>query len=223
MGETFARFRLSREGGLPSTGLALSGEVEDYAVDITSLVPWQNGDLPLDVNNDGIIAPLDALLVINELNMRRASDSVSGLLMNPPVAPNDPDSLGYVDVDGNGFATPRDALLVINELNQSAPATAAVAAEAEPDEAGVLLLDSGSDQSTVLIGASLLTSDPSLSADAVDRAIESRSETAQQRVQMLELGEAEQIFGDDAADMADLLGDIVAGTLLGDDDDEDLI
>ena len=47
MGETFARFRLSREGGLPSTGLALSGEVEDYAVDITSLVPWQNGDLPL--------------------------------------------------------------------------------------------------------------------------------------------------------------------------------
>ena len=223
MGETFARFRLSREGGLPSTGLALSGEVEDYAVDITSLVPWQNGDLPLDVNNDGIIAPLDALLVINELNMRRASDSVSGLLMNPPVAPNDPDSLGYVDVDGNGFATPRDALLVINELNQSAPATAAVAAEAEPDEAGVLLLDSGSDQSTVLIGASLLTSDPSLSADAVDRAIESRSETAQQRVQMLELGEAEQIFGDDAADMDDLLGDIVAGTLLGDDDDEDLI
>ena len=40
---------------------------------------------------------------------------------------------------------------------------------------------------------------------------------------MLELGEAEQIFGDDAADMDDLLSDIAAGTLLGDDDDEDLI
>ncbi len=29
---------------------------------------WQNPARPLDVNNNGIIAPLDALLLINKLN-----------------------------------------------------------------------------------------------------------------------------------------------------------
>ncbi|MDW8309841.1 MAG: GEVED domain-containing protein, partial [Verrucomicrobiales bacterium] len=34
-GRTFARFRLSRTGGVGPTGLVISGEVEDYAVEIT--------------------------------------------------------------------------------------------------------------------------------------------------------------------------------------------
>ncbi|MBX3418456.1 MAG: carboxypeptidase regulatory-like domain-containing protein [Pirellulaceae bacterium] len=35
-GETFARFRISSTGNLPSTGLASDGEVEDYLVDVSS-------------------------------------------------------------------------------------------------------------------------------------------------------------------------------------------
>lgn len=60
-----------------------------------------NQDDPLDVNDDGEISPLDALLLVNYLN--------------------DPGGVGggelYLDVNGDGQATPLDALLVINGVN----------------------------------------------------------------------------------------------------------
>ena len=37
-GQTFARFRLSTTGGLTPEGLAVDGEVEDYALDRKSVV-----------------------------------------------------------------------------------------------------------------------------------------------------------------------------------------
>lgn len=45
LGETFARFRLSREGGLEPDGLARDGEVEDYQVTI-GLTALDYGDAP---------------------------------------------------------------------------------------------------------------------------------------------------------------------------------
>ncbi len=69
--------------------------------------------------------PLDALLVINELNNRQVSDPVTGLLPNPPVPPHVPETVGYFDVDGDNYVSPRDALLIINELNRSSVAAAA--------------------------------------------------------------------------------------------------
>jgi hypothetical protein len=59
-----------------------------------------------DVNADGFITPIDALLVINFLNSQ-GSRSVVGLPAPPP----------YRDVSGDNFISPIDALLVINYLN----------------------------------------------------------------------------------------------------------
>ena len=53
-GVTYARFRLSRDGGLGPTGFAPNGEVEDYRIDVVSESPWHNANEPLDVDHDGI-------------------------------------------------------------------------------------------------------------------------------------------------------------------------
>ncbi|QDV25553.1 FG-GAP-like repeat-containing protein [Aureliella helgolandensis] len=62
---------------------------------------------PFDVNGDGSISPVDALLVINELN-RGASSGASAVGL----------SAAYqVDTSGDGVLSPVDALNVINHLN----------------------------------------------------------------------------------------------------------
>jgi hypothetical protein len=71
-------------------------------------IPWQNSRNPLDVNNDGVVAPIDALIVINYLNLIQGS----GQLPAPPAAPPP-----FYDTSGDNVAAPQDALLVINFLN----------------------------------------------------------------------------------------------------------
>jgi len=68
----------------------------------------QNPKNRLDVNNDGIVSPMDALLVINYLN---DSPRVELSLTAPVI---------YLDVDGDGSIFPMDVLLVINYLNEQA-------------------------------------------------------------------------------------------------------
>jgi hypothetical protein len=68
--------------------------------------PPSNPLNPFDVSADGLITPLDAIMVINLLNS-------SGPIKDPLA----PSSLGYVDVDADGTVTPTDAILVINQLN----------------------------------------------------------------------------------------------------------
>lgn len=70
--------------------------------------PHQNPVMNLDVNADGFVTPIDALLIVNFLNTT-GSTSVEGLPSPPP----------YRDVNGDNSITPIDALIVINELNQS--------------------------------------------------------------------------------------------------------
>lgn len=72
---------------------------------------------PLNVSGDSqeAVSPLDALLVINELNSRRytnPSDAKLPVYSTPPAA-----RLPYLDVSCDGAVTPFDALLVINSLN----------------------------------------------------------------------------------------------------------
>lgn len=83
----------------------------EYAV--TSL-DWHNAERPYDVNNDGSVIPLDALLVINELNGIGLGLNVGRL----PVTTEGFQPPPFVDVNGDGFFGPLDALLVINELNR---------------------------------------------------------------------------------------------------------
>lgn len=68
-----------------------------------------NPTLPLDSNGDGAVTSVDALLIINQLNLYG-----SGQAPAPPVSVG-----GMLDTNNDGFITSLDALLVINQLNQS--------------------------------------------------------------------------------------------------------
>jgi len=73
-------------------------------------VEWRNPDNPLDVNGDGIVTPMDALLGINYLNTYG-----SGRL---PAIPTPPfGAPPFLDVTGDRMIVPLDVLLVINFLN----------------------------------------------------------------------------------------------------------
>ncbi len=106
-GASYARFRFSSNGGLAPTGYATDGEVEDYAVTLVGNT-WHNSALPEDVNGDHSVTPIDALLIINDLN-RNGSRWLGGTT-RPATSP-------YLDVDNNTYVTALDALIVINYLN----------------------------------------------------------------------------------------------------------
>ena len=75
--------------------------VENLRLVETDATPTHhNVVLPADVDGDGVVAPMDALLVIGELG--------KGLSEIPLDL--------FVDVDGNGVLSPLDALFVINQL-----------------------------------------------------------------------------------------------------------
>jgi hypothetical protein len=71
--------------------------------------PWRNPIWNLDVDNDGQLAPIDALLVVNRLN------AIGSGPLAPP-GPSEPIPAFY-DVSGDNVLSPLDALLVINGLN----------------------------------------------------------------------------------------------------------
>ena len=119
-GQSSATFRISsvNDTAVDGTqsiqiGVVASGYLSDEAtLDITDddrLYPWNNPRNPLDVNDNGVVTALDALLVINALNTRIQLSST---------LPDPFDPVQYLDVDPNGLVTPLDALLVINELNR---------------------------------------------------------------------------------------------------------
>jgi VCBS repeat-containing protein len=64
---------------------------------------------PYDVNGDGNVTPLDALVLINHINQHGSGPLLPGTR-----------GLSYLDVLGDGNAAPQDVLLVINQLNRMA-------------------------------------------------------------------------------------------------------
>ena len=88
-----------------------------------------NGRSPADVNDDGDVAPLDALLVIRDLNAFGAR----------PLTPRQPGDL-YLDVVQDDLITPLDALWVINYLNHGGARGAGegeAASAASPSQGGL--------------------------------------------------------------------------------------
>jgi hypothetical protein len=71
--------------------------------------PGRNPIDPIDVNDDGSLSPIDALLVINELNR------IGAPLLSPLSGSQSPRT--YFDVSGDNYVSPIDALWVINSLN----------------------------------------------------------------------------------------------------------
>lgn len=75
--------------------------------------PWHNKTKPLDVDGDGFVSPVDALIGINLLNEVGAHElpAPTSELAPPP----------FYDVNDDLFVSPLDVLLVINFLNGVAP------------------------------------------------------------------------------------------------------
>jgi hypothetical protein len=112
-----------------------SGEPESEG-DRGEVLPWHNAGSPLDVNGDGRVTPLDALLVINRLN-QSGPGAMEPLSINRSNAGSAEPSFAptyYPDVNGDRRVTPMDALLVINALNASR--TVPSRSEGEGESAG---------------------------------------------------------------------------------------
>ena len=104
---------------LTGKGIAAGTTPGSYELSVSGtepLPPWQNPILAEDVNGDQIVAPFDALLIINRLN----SDGGGKL---PEPGENEPPP--FLDVNGDGFVALVDALLVINYLNEGVAAVPA--------------------------------------------------------------------------------------------------
>lgn len=88
-----------------ATGLASIAKINVRV--FSGLAAWHNLFLPFDVNDDGFVSPIDALIVINQLNF--GTDRL---------AETNPQLDNFVDTDADRVLAPADALLVINFLNE---------------------------------------------------------------------------------------------------------
>ena len=75
--------------------------------------PWQNKLNPLDVNWDGEVSPIDALLIITYMN-----DNPDDRTLPLPTTGNSPPP--FLDPNGDNSVDPVDALMIINYLNSLA-------------------------------------------------------------------------------------------------------
>ncbi|MEO8494569.1 MAG: dockerin type I domain-containing protein, partial [Planctomycetota bacterium] len=96
-----ASFPLAAGNSLPQ------GIADPPLMSLTGLGDNANPPDPLDANNDGVVSPLDALLVINWLN--NSGTSALG-------EPFGSQQL-FLDINDDGEVSPLDALLIINRLN----------------------------------------------------------------------------------------------------------
>ena len=71
-------------------------------------VIWTNARNKLDVNDDGVVSPIDALMVVDWLN---AGNTSLPTMVDPNNQP------GFLDVNSDNSCSPIDALLVVDYLN----------------------------------------------------------------------------------------------------------
>ncbi len=88
----------------------VEGSVLDLMIDDDDTILWSNVNNPLDVNASGVVTPLDALLVINYLNIYGARP----VAQLPAPNPSEPT---LVDTSRDQNLSAIDALLVINYIN----------------------------------------------------------------------------------------------------------
>jgi hypothetical protein len=89
---------------------------DDVTLRLTGPYDWNNPLSSLDVNASGSVEPLDALIVINELNSPEFSHP-DGLLMAAAELDEFPGF--FFDAAPDGLLAPRDALVIINLLNRN--------------------------------------------------------------------------------------------------------
>lgn len=92
---------------------------------------WQNSVLANDVDGDGVVAPLDVLLCVNEINANGNQALTRERFLSLQSAESPP---LYFDVNGDGGLTPLDTIIIINELNGMTPAPASGNTSIAPGE-----------------------------------------------------------------------------------------
>ncbi len=133
----------------------VTGSATGITLNFSNSVSTAASYAPLDVNHDGVVSPLDALAIINDLNQFGTHPLAA--TANNPESP--------YDVNGDGIISPLDALAIINDLNAVALAaaqgssaqgsSAAVAAVAAP---AVASAGSGSSSSASAASPAIATS-----------------------------------------------------------------
>jgi Ca2+-binding RTX toxin-like protein len=118
-GETLVdTFTYELQDGQGSTATAL------VTITIQGVNDWHNQRIPLDVNDNASIEPLDALIIINYLNENGPK--------RLPARVDRPEF--YYDTDDDGHVAPLDVLLIINKLN-----TPFGGGEGEPPATGIVI------------------------------------------------------------------------------------
>jgi VCBS repeat-containing protein len=112
-------------------------------IDVVNTRPRRNPDNPNDVNADGSVSAIDALLIINEINKN-----------GPHEIPSDSAAIApFWDVNGDGSVSAIDVLRVVNFLNNGGVAegegTDLLAADSQSREQG-LISNLDADRITVL-------------------------------------------------------------------------
>ncbi|HTN74521.1 MAG TPA: SdrD B-like domain-containing protein [Pirellulaceae bacterium] len=81
---------------------------------ITGSGLYRNATNPFDVNQDGFVSPIDALMIVNMINAKGPRSLVGDV--NPATLAQPL----FLDVDGDDSVTPYDALLIVNRMNIAA-------------------------------------------------------------------------------------------------------
>lgn len=132
---------------------------------------WQNASLIRDVDASSLVTPLDALVLINDLNANGIRELPTRLAKSKQP---------YLDVNGDNQLTPLDVLVVVNAINSLGERQPAVVGglspASDPNSNGVVLVDAITINGQTLAGAvvkiSFVGSDntsPSVVADADGR------------------------------------------------------
>ena len=100
-----------RDGGRGDADGQANGVITASAQPAKTTAPWRNQAIAEDVNNNGGVQPLDALLVINYLNSTSPRNLPETIPSNQTAYPI------FLDVSGDNVVAPIDALRVINRLN----------------------------------------------------------------------------------------------------------
>ncbi|MFN0021054.1 MAG: dockerin type I domain-containing protein [Pirellulaceae bacterium] len=112
-------------------GLPIAGNFDPPVTSAQPAGSFTNSRDREDVDNDGFVSPIDALMIINRINSGDTSLDSTPFARAP-----------YVDVNGDGTLAPVDALLVINRLN--APAGGDSSGEGEGEAADAFFGSLGS-------------------------------------------------------------------------------
>ena len=105
----------------------------------TVVSEWQNPENHLDVSNDGVVSPMDALIVINRLNRE-----LGAAPLTDADSRSTNNSIIYMDTNGDRFVSPVDVLNIVNYLN-------ALTGEGEPPFRPSVEIDSSTSPISIFV------------------------------------------------------------------------